>query len=147
MSKNIFEKNLGGMMNSEIVDKFTNQVNERGHKIKRALASSVKLWVELPEEIQVKLLNQSTDSNSFMDIVRKVVDDYLTGMIQFYPKSAPKIQKPITIRDALESFVQTEKAKRLAPGYKITPSDEELWDELRKIAGDVREGQKKTKEG
>lgn len=69
------EKNLGAMIATDLVDEFTAQVDQRGYKIKRALAAAVKLWKDLPEEIQARLLNQSLDSNSLVEIVQEIVEE------------------------------------------------------------------------
>ncbi len=52
-------KNLGGMINSELVDIFTEQTDVRGNKKKRAIEAAVRLWISLPEEVQSKILSQS----------------------------------------------------------------------------------------
>jgi hypothetical protein len=69
------EKNLGAMIAASLVDEFTEQVDQRGYKIKRALAAAVKLWKDLPEEIQARLLNQSLASNGLGEIVQKIVEE------------------------------------------------------------------------
>ena len=78
MQKKI-EKNLGGMMDSEVVDLFTSQVNERGHKNKRALEAAVRLWISLPEEIQARLLNKTLSENSFIELVNQIVDERIAA--------------------------------------------------------------------
>ena len=62
-------------MDETLVDAFTNQVEERGSKIKRSLAAAVKLWVELPSDIQGLLLDESLKSDSFIALVHKIVDE------------------------------------------------------------------------
>ena len=66
MTENNFEKSLGGMMDSAIVDAFNRQLERFGDSIKkkRALSAAVKLWTELPAEIQIRLLDQSMDGNA-----------------------------------------------------------------------------------
>jgi hypothetical protein len=66
-----FNKNLGGMMPSALVNAFTTQVEERGSKIKRSLAAAVKLWIELPPDLQGLLLDQSLPSDTFRGIKLK----------------------------------------------------------------------------
>ena len=63
------------MMDAELVDKFTSQVDNQGSKIKRSLAAAVKLWIELPAEIQIQLLNQNLNTNSFISLVQEIVDE------------------------------------------------------------------------
>ena len=73
------EKNLGGMMDSNLVEEFTSQVDDRGSKIKRSLVAAVKLWIELPAEIQALLLNQSLDANSFVSLIQEIVDERINA--------------------------------------------------------------------
>ena len=75
MTENNFEKNLGGKMNGDLVDRFTKQVDQRSSKIKRSLAAAVKLWIELPQEVQSRLLDQSLDANSLIGLVEEIVDE------------------------------------------------------------------------
>jgi hypothetical protein len=58
--------------------------------------------------------------------------------------SESKLKTP---REVLKDLVQTAKCLKSGPAIKITPSDEKLWDELRKIVEDAHEGLKKAKEG
>jgi len=62
-------------MPADLVDAFTQQVEERAGKIKRSLAGAVKLWIELPPDIQGLLLDESLPSDSFIALVQKIVDD------------------------------------------------------------------------
>ena len=62
-------------MEAGLVDKFTQQVDERGSKIKRSLAAAIKLWLALPTDIQALLLDEALPSDSFIDLVRKIVDE------------------------------------------------------------------------
>jgi len=69
------EKMLGAHIDSALVDEFSNQVDERGYKSKRCLGAMVKLWLSLPEVVQAKLLNQSLDADSFIELVQGIVDE------------------------------------------------------------------------
>ncbi len=57
MGKNIEEKSLGTMMPADIVDRFVEQVNERGFRNKETLIAAARVWVSLPPELQVKLIS------------------------------------------------------------------------------------------
>ena len=37
----------------------------------------VGLWVQLPEEVQAKLLNQSLDGKTFINLVRQIADEQI----------------------------------------------------------------------
>jgi hypothetical protein len=71
------EKLLSADIECKTVDKFLSQASERGFTKKRVLAAAAKLWIELPLEIQAKLLNQSLDGNSFIDLVRQIADEQI----------------------------------------------------------------------
>ncbi len=70
--------NLASKVPTEIAEAFRNQVQERGQKVKTNLAAAAKLWIQLPEDVQAKLLNQSLDGNAFVELVRKVADEQIT---------------------------------------------------------------------
>lgn len=63
------------MMDPDLVDQFTDQVDERGSKIKRSLAAALKLWITLPEDIQARLLSRSLDADFFIELVHEIVDE------------------------------------------------------------------------
>ena len=67
-------KNLGGMMNSELVDAFTQQVEERGYRKKRALAGAVMLWLSLPSDAQAKILHQQSPEEAYSVVLGKVLE-------------------------------------------------------------------------
>ena len=67
------EKLLSADIDRNVVDAFLSQASQRGFTKKRVLASAVKLWTNLPLEIQAKLLDQSLDDKSFIELVRQIV--------------------------------------------------------------------------
>ena len=69
------EKLLSADIDHKIVDNFLSQASKRGFTKKRVLASAVRLWTELPLGIQAKLLDQSLDSGSFVEMVRQIADE------------------------------------------------------------------------
>jgi len=90
MSEKKDEKSLGGMIDVSLVDRFIEQVDDRGSKIKRSLAAAVKLWIELPADVQGLLLDESLKTDSFIALVRKIVDD----RIQAGRKAGLKLLEP-----------------------------------------------------
>ncbi|KKN73157.1 hypothetical protein LCGC14_0403300 [marine sediment metagenome] len=75
MAEKKYQKLLSADVDSELVDLFLTQADERGYKKKRALAAATKLWVELPVEIQGQFINQSLNANSFLILVQGIVDE------------------------------------------------------------------------
>jgi len=71
------EKLLGAHVKIELADRFVQQSDERGYKIKRSLFAAAKLWIELPPEVQSRLLDQSLDTNSFIELVRQIADEQI----------------------------------------------------------------------
>ena len=68
-------KNLASVVPSQLANKFRLQARRRRQPIKYSLAAAVKLWIELPSEIQAKLLNQELEPNSFVALVHQIVDE------------------------------------------------------------------------
>lgn len=73
------QRNLSGLVSEELYDKFINQADRLGIKVKRAVAAAAKLWAELPPEIQVQLLDQSLNSDSFLMLVRQIADERIAA--------------------------------------------------------------------
>ena len=71
------EKLLSADIDRKVVDNFLSQASKRGFTKKRVLAAAVKLWTKLPLEIQAKLLDQSLDSGSFVEMVRHIADEQI----------------------------------------------------------------------
>ncbi len=67
-------KYIGGPIPSDLKDKIDAQVEECGWKIGRVVVGMAKLWAGLPLSIQARLVNQSLDSESFIDLVQQIVD-------------------------------------------------------------------------
>lgn len=77
MAEENFEKLLSADVDSKLADRFLEQADQRGYKKKRSLAAAVKLWVELPEVVQARLLNQSLDGDSLVELVQQILDEYI----------------------------------------------------------------------
>ena len=71
------EKLLSADIDRKVVDNFLTQASKRGFTKKRVLAAAVKLWIELPLEVQAKLLDQSIDGKSFVSLVRQITDEQI----------------------------------------------------------------------
>jgi hypothetical protein len=69
------EKLLSADIDCKVVDKFLDQASERGFTKKRVLAAAVKLWTELPLEVQARLLSKDSDIDSFADLVRRTIEE------------------------------------------------------------------------
>lgn len=67
-------KYIGGPIPADLKDKIDAQVEEYGWKIGRVVIGMAKLWAELPPLVQARLLNQSLDSDSFIELVQQIVD-------------------------------------------------------------------------
>lgn len=78
--------NLGGKVPLDLKNKWIAQAKERGQVSKKNLAAAVKLWLELPEDIQARLLNQSLDTSAFEAMVEQVIDRKLEA---FYSDLSP----------------------------------------------------------
>ena len=79
--------NLASKVPQDVADKFRKQAQERGQKVKTNLAAAVKLWIELPEDVQARLLNQATDSAAFIALVRQIADEQIQKALK--KKSKP----------------------------------------------------------
>jgi hypothetical protein len=72
------ERTMGVDLPVKLFDEFNKQRKKRGQVKKDAVRTMVKLWVQLPEEVQAKLLNQSLDGKTFINLVRQIADEQIT---------------------------------------------------------------------
>jgi hypothetical protein len=75
MNEKNSERNLAGMVEAALADEFSEQADRIGGKIKRHLAAAARLWISLPDDIKIRLLDQSVDATSFVAIVQEIVDE------------------------------------------------------------------------
>lgn len=75
MPKQKPESQLIAHVEVELADAFRAQIDKRGHIQKRAMAAAIRLWVDLPVEVQAKLVSESLDSPSLVALVQQIVDD------------------------------------------------------------------------
>lgn len=76
------EKLLSADIDRPLVDAFLSQASQRGFTKKRVLAAAVKLWTNLPLEIQARLLDQSLEEESFTDLIRQIADEQIQKALQ-----------------------------------------------------------------
>ena len=71
------EKMLGAHVKEKLADDFSQQADERGYKVKRTLTAAARLWLELPPEIQARLLDKKLSGSAFIAIVRQIADEQI----------------------------------------------------------------------
>ena len=71
------EKLLSADIDRKLVNEFLTQASKSGFTKKRVLAAAIKHWIELPLEVQARLLHEDSDSNSFDDLVRRIADEQI----------------------------------------------------------------------
>lgn len=77
--KNFYGNNgLIAQVSDEFRDIFQSQLKERGQKQKDVLIASIRIWMDLPLEVQAKLIDQSTDESYLNTIVENIVDKKLS---------------------------------------------------------------------
>ncbi len=81
---------------SPLFEAFDKQRLERGQVKKAAVVAAIKLWIELPEEIQARLLNQALDGSAFVELVEQIVDERIAAgrrdmrrVLRGLPRSKP----------------------------------------------------------
>lgn len=70
-----------------IADNFDLQVQARGYLKYRSIQAAIKLWLDLPVELQARLLDASLNADSLVTIVEQIVD----GRIESGRKAARKL--------------------------------------------------------
>lgn len=76
------EKLLSADIDRKIVDEFLTQASKRGFTKKRVLAAAIRLWTNLPLEIQAQLLDQTLEDESFIHLVRQIADEQIQKALQ-----------------------------------------------------------------
>lgn len=75
MPRNSNEKGLGADLDSQLVDEFRKQVENRGVTMKRALTAAVELWLSLPYEVQTPVLIRECGENVFLGILEFIANN------------------------------------------------------------------------
>ena len=70
-------KTLSSDIPVELFDEFNKQRTERGQVKKEAVRAMLKLWLQLPHQTQAQLLDQSTDNDTFIALVRQIADEQI----------------------------------------------------------------------
>jgi hypothetical protein len=82
-------------INSQVFNEFQKQWKARGQVRNRAVQAAIKFWIELPIELQAKLLDDSLDGSSFIAVVQQIADERIEAG-----------------RKAAESFVKRRKRNK-----------------------------------
>lgn len=126
MDAKIFSENqkyatlhLGAEVRADIADLFRRQCEQR-HQLKHgALTAAIKLWVQLPSEIQARLLDQSLDNGGLVELVNKIVDERLNEV------SAPAPTPRQRLHGAIEQIKEMTLVEREQPGTVVKVLDAE----------------------
>ena len=71
------EKTLSSDIPIKLFEAFNKQRTERAQVKKEAVRAMLQLWLQLPQEVQAKFLNQTTDDVTFTDLVRQIADEQI----------------------------------------------------------------------
>ena len=61
----------------KLFEAFNKQRTERCQVKKEAVRAMVQMWLQLPQEIQSKFMNQTTGSDTFTELVRQIADEQI----------------------------------------------------------------------
>ena len=75
MPRNSKEKLLSADVDSELRDKFFEQVKNRAFIKKRAIAAALELWLSLPREVQAKALDGAFGNNAISGLLNYILDN------------------------------------------------------------------------
>jgi hypothetical protein len=116
------EKTLAGDIPIELFDVFDKQTMERKQPKKAAISSAIKLWTELPSEIQAQILEQSFDIKSVLllyIVAEPELKDGLKKIITSEPNieeariEARKLLRKTIVNAWFQGFVFTEEDKKI----------------------------------
>ena len=74
----------------DVGEAFKAQCNERAFLQYRALTAAVRLWTDLPAEVQAQLVNQSMDAGMLIALVREIVSEAIAEGQQFHKQKPHK---------------------------------------------------------
>jgi hypothetical protein len=74
MAYNDNERTLSADIPVELFEEFNSHRKRQGQVKKEAVRAMIKLWIQLPDEIQAKLINQSLDTDSFVELVSHIAN-------------------------------------------------------------------------
>ena len=97
--RRIDQKGFGVDVDAELLDKFTDQYVSRGFKKYRTLEGALRLWINLPNEIQAILISDPDyDSSLLAEFLGRRLREALSKAL------APEVQSKKT-QEALDSKV------------------------------------------
>jgi hypothetical protein len=70
-------KVISAELDSELVERFCNQVDARGFKKKRALAGAVELWLSLPPSLQAYVLSDECGEDVFAEMMNYILNNQI----------------------------------------------------------------------
>jgi hypothetical protein len=79
------EKTLGADIPIKLFEAFNKQRTERAQVKKEAVRAMIQLWLQIPHEVQSKLMNQTTDSKTFTDLMRQIADEQIQKALKKKP--------------------------------------------------------------
>jgi hypothetical protein len=135
---NKFGKLLSAHIDPELCDHFLQQAHMRCIVKKRALAAAVRLWTELPADLQARLLDRTADENTFTDLVQQIVDERL-GKSKKEPASQVHKQSRQQLREAMARLKEMVEIEQKQPGtiYRVLDSSEQkVLDDFRRMMSD-----------
>ena len=80
MARNAEEKILSADLDSELVDRFCQQVETRGFKKKRALKGAVELWMSLPAALQAYILGGECGEDVLEGLLKYIIGDQMDSL-------------------------------------------------------------------
>jgi hypothetical protein len=139
MNEKRVEKLLSAHVDAELCDRFLQQAATRCVVKKRALAAAVKLWSELPAEIQARLLDRSIEESAFLELVHQIVDERIKlQMMQKETSEPPQKSSRRQLHEAIARLREMVEIEQRQPGtiYRVLDTDEQkVLDEFRKLVG------------
>ena len=79
------EKTLSSDIPIKLFEAFNKQRTERGQVKKEAVRAMVQLWLQLPQEVQGHLINQTTDSDTFTDLAHQIANKQIQKALKKKP--------------------------------------------------------------
>jgi hypothetical protein len=144
MDEKKFEKLLSAHVDAELCDRFLQQASTRSIVKKRALAAAINLWIELPPEIQARLLDRSTKGSAFVELVNQIVDERIGALKeQKEPQKNPRRQ----LHEAMVRLREMVEIENKQPGtiYRVLDNDEQkVLDDFRKLMSPKEQKKSRT---
>jgi hypothetical protein len=128
------ERTVAGDIPIKLFEDFENQRSERGQVKKAAIGAAIRLWTELPPEIQAKLIGQSLEGSAFVELVRDIVDEHIKAKQPTSIQASPRKQ----LHNAIEHLKEMVQIEQQQPGtiYRVLDQDEQkIIDEFRALVG------------